>query len=70
MLFKKNIHFINIFCPKAIFHLREHEVLSKKKKRLPVFADYSFHITYQEKVLCLPRTSIKSTKMKSSNVRR
>ena len=33
MLFKKNIHFINIFCPKGIFHLRKHEVLSKKIKK-------------------------------------
>ena len=34
MLFKKNIHFIDIFRPKAaIFHLREHEILSKKIKK-------------------------------------
>ena len=29
----ENIHFIDIFCPKAIFHLREHEILSKKIKK-------------------------------------
>ena len=34
-----------------------------------VFTDYSCHITYQEIVLCLQRTRIKSTKMQNSDVR-
>ena len=37
--------------------------------RFTVFADYCCHITYQEKVLRLPRTRVKSTKMQNSNVR-
>ena len=35
-----------------------------------IYADYCCHITYPEKVLRLPRTSIKSTEMQSSNIRR
>ena len=57
MLFKKNIHFINIFCPKAIFHLREHEVLSKKIKKTAFICRlfWSYH---------LPGKSLVSTKNK------
>ena len=34
-----------------------------------IFAGYSCHITYEEKVLCLRRTRIKSTKKQNSNAR-
>ena len=37
--------------------------------RFTIFADYFRHITYQEKVVRLPRTRIKSTKMQNSNAR-
>ena len=55
-------------------HSRNGKYLLKMTKvfcrcSLTVFTDYYCHITYQEKVLCLPRTRIKSTKMQNSNVR-